>query len=476
MPVIAVINRKGGSGKSTLATHLAAYCAVTGRKVMLGDVDRQQSAQTWLRLRGSQTLCGQAAIQGWALDPKNVLRAPAGVTHIVLDTPGGMRGFELARIVMSADAILMPVCNSVFDRESAAECFAELKTMPRVASGRCKVAAIGMRLDARTKADEVLADWAGKLELPFIGVLRETQAYVKCIEMGLTLFDLPGSQVKADLAQWKPIVAWLEDAVRAPEATPAAKSASAQSTGATKSAAGEPAPKHAGAAQASASSTRSPQPAAAPPLARPLPAQLLAANAATPSAGDAVPVQPKAMPRVERAPQGELAHAGTLASIGELARTLKAAEAHNTTTTPKQAARASGSGSLRGAADGAGNDHAPAPLRPTRPIVPTTGRSPLAAARQAATATPAHGTSYPGAPDSSAGVVKPTPAAHTGVSSAAASSSSAPATAKTSATARTPARPRAAITRTEAARPALGTRLGQLLDTLPLPRFLQRNS
>src|SRR5262245_21121061 len=210
MPVIAVINRKGGSGKSTLATHLAAYCASTGKRVMLGDVDRQQSAQAWLKLRGTRKIADNAAIQGWAIDPKNVLRVPPGVTHVVLDTPGGMRGFELSRIVMNADAILMPVCNSVFDRESAAECFAELKTLPRVASGRCKVAAIGMRLDARTKANEVLAAWAKKLDLPYIGVLRETQAYVRLIENGLTLFDVPSTQVRADLGQWRPIIEWLD--------------------------------------------------------------------------------------------------------------------------------------------------------------------------------------------------------------------------------------------------------------------------
>jgi len=215
MPVIAVINRKGGSGKSTLATHLAAFCSSTGKRFMLGDVDRQQSAQTWLKLRGTHKIADNAAIQGWAIDPKNVLRVPAGVTHVVLDTPGGMRGFELARIVMNADAILMPVCNSVFDRESAAECFAELKTLPRVASGRCKVAAIGMRLDARTKANEVLAAWAKKLDLPYIAVLRETQAYVRCIELGLTLFDVPATQVRTDLAQWRPILEWLDPVLNA---------------------------------------------------------------------------------------------------------------------------------------------------------------------------------------------------------------------------------------------------------------------
>lgn len=220
MPVIAVINRKGGSGKSTLATHLAAYCANRGLPVMLGDVDRQQSTQTWLRLREARQLPQRAPLVGWIVDPRNVLRPPAGIGRVVLDTPGGLRGLDLARVVMYADAVLMPVCNSVFDRTSAAECHAELKTLPRVASGRCKVAAIGMRLDARTKAAEVLEQWAAHLELPFLGVLRETQAYVRCVEQGLTLFDMPPSQVQPDLAQWKPILDWLE-----PVLTPAAPQA-----------------------------------------------------------------------------------------------------------------------------------------------------------------------------------------------------------------------------------------------------------
>lgn len=219
MPVIAVINRKGGSGKSTLATQLAGHCANAGLRTMLGDTDRQQSTQTWLRARAAQTLPKALPIVGWALDPKSVLRPPAGITHVVLDTPGGMRGFELAKLVSYADAVLMPVGASVFDRESAAECYEELKALPRVASGRCKVAAIGMRLDARTKADQVLARWAEQLGLPFVGVLREAQAYVKCAEQGLTLFDLPAAQVATDRVQWRPILEWL-DPVMYPVATP----------------------------------------------------------------------------------------------------------------------------------------------------------------------------------------------------------------------------------------------------------------
>lgn len=209
MAVVAVINRKGGSGKSTLATHLAAYCANAGLAVMLGDVDRQQSTQTWLRQRKTQPLGGRQEIVGWAIDPRTFVRPPAGIEQVILDTPGGLRGFDLARVVMYADAVLMPVANSIFDRESAAECLAELRTLPRVATGRCKVAAIGMRLDARTKAADVLQAWAASQNLPFIAVLRESQSYVRCIEKGLALFDLPSAQIQNDLAQWKPILQWL---------------------------------------------------------------------------------------------------------------------------------------------------------------------------------------------------------------------------------------------------------------------------
>ncbi|MET0311855.1 MAG: ParA family protein [Burkholderiaceae bacterium] len=214
MPVIAIINRKGGSGKSTLAAHIAAWCAHRGSAVMLGDVDRQQSSRAWLRRREAHL----PAIAPWAVDEAKGLRLPAGVTHVVLDTPGGLHGFELARVVMFADAILMPVCSSMFDRESAAACHAELMALPRVASGRCRVATLGMRIDGRTQAAQQLREWSEGLGLPFLGALREAQVYVRSLERGMTIFDLPPSQAAIDLAQWEPLKAWLEPVLYAPQA------------------------------------------------------------------------------------------------------------------------------------------------------------------------------------------------------------------------------------------------------------------
>ncbi|MDZ4074329.1 MAG: division plane positioning ATPase MipZ [Hylemonella sp.] len=254
MPVIAVVNRKGGSGKSTLAAHLAAWCAHQGSAVMLGDVDRQQSTRSWLRKR-SEAL---PAIAPWTVD-QNILRVPTGITHVVLDTPGGLHGFDLARMVMFADIILMPVCGSAFDRESAADCHAELMALPRVATGRCKVACIGMRIDTRTRTPQVLKDWATGLGMPFLGVLRESQAYVQCLERGMTLFDLSPDRVSTDLRQWEPILGWLQ-----PQLATAPVAAS-----------GRPAQTHAAAPSA--------LPARPPVAPAPLPSRLLAAHNVTPA-------------------------------------------------------------------------------------------------------------------------------------------------------------------------------------------------
>jgi len=218
MPVIGIINRKGGSGKTTLATHVAAWLSRRGDSVMLGDVDRQQSAVPWIKRRQARAP-GGAPLVGWAVDARNVLRPPVGVRHIVLDTPGGLHGFDLSRLLMNVHVVLMPVCDSVFDRESASDCLAELRMHPRVASGRVVVAVVGMRLDPAPRAQARLREWARERGVPLVGALQEGRAYALVAEQGLTLFDRTPSKVQPELAQWDSVVGWLNETLMAVSAT-----------------------------------------------------------------------------------------------------------------------------------------------------------------------------------------------------------------------------------------------------------------
>jgi chromosome partitioning protein len=172
---------------------------------MLGDLDRQKSSQLWLRLRAEHAAAAQ--ITHWACDLPSLVRHTKGLT--VIDTPGGLREFEMARTLMAADYVLMPVADALFDRQAAEDCWATLRAHPRVQSGRLKVAAVGMRVDGRTHAESKLRAWAERLELPFVGALRHTQTYVHCSEQGLTIFDLPENKSQTDRVQWQPVLDWL---------------------------------------------------------------------------------------------------------------------------------------------------------------------------------------------------------------------------------------------------------------------------
>ena len=205
MPTIAIIGRKGGSGKSTLASNLAAYFALHNMPITLGDLDNQQSMRVWLTRRPSAA----PAIGSWVADAATLTRPPAGAQNLVLDTPGGLTGLALAKTVMLSDAILIPICGSVFDRESASDCWAELRQHPRVKSKRCIVAAVGMRLDARTHAEMITRDWAASVQLDYITSLRTTQLYVRAVENGLSIFDMPLAVSEADREQWRPIIRWI---------------------------------------------------------------------------------------------------------------------------------------------------------------------------------------------------------------------------------------------------------------------------
>ena len=203
MPVIAVANPKGGVGKSTLATNIAGWLASTGRAVMLGDVDRQQSSAQWLALRATQL----PPIRGWAHANGDVLRPPRGTQDAVLDTPAGIKGKRLDAVLRVADLLLVPLQPSLFDIQATDAFVRALVAHPR--SGSLRIGLVGMRVREHTIANERLHSYLATLPVPVVAWLRETQNYVHLAAHGLTLWDVAPARVERDLEQWAPLVAWL---------------------------------------------------------------------------------------------------------------------------------------------------------------------------------------------------------------------------------------------------------------------------
>lgn len=206
MPVFLVANPKGGVGKTTVATNLAGYYARRGRRTMLGDLDRQQSARAWLALR-PQLL---PRIETWEVDGDHIARPPAGVTHAVIDSPAALHGHLLRTALKAADRVIVPLQPSLFDIY-ATEAFLARLADKGVLKHDGRVGVLGMRVDARTRAAEQLHRFVDGLGLPVLGFLRDTQNYVQIAAHGATLWDVAPSRVEKDLEQWQPLLDWAGD-------------------------------------------------------------------------------------------------------------------------------------------------------------------------------------------------------------------------------------------------------------------------
>jgi chromosome partitioning protein len=202
---ILVVNPKGGSGKTTVATNLAAGLASRGQPVYLWDLDRQQSALTWLAMRPSQVpLIGR-------LDHREVdddIKLSKG-SWLVIDSAAGIHGKNLSHALRVAQKVLVPIQPSMFDLAASAAFLQVLRHEKAVRKNRVSVAVLGVRVDARTKAAATLEAFLEQFELPVLSYLRDSQIYPNAAFNGLSVFDLPPHLAERDLEQWMLVLQWV---------------------------------------------------------------------------------------------------------------------------------------------------------------------------------------------------------------------------------------------------------------------------
>ena len=88
----------------------------------------------------------------------------------------------------------------------------ELATHRR--ADKVRVSVIGMRVREGTIATDQLRHFLDALGVPVLAMLRDTQLYVQLAARGATLWDIAPGRAERDVAQWQPILDWLEPARR----------------------------------------------------------------------------------------------------------------------------------------------------------------------------------------------------------------------------------------------------------------------
>jgi chromosome partitioning protein len=154
MRVWSIISQKGGSGKTTLALHLA-IAAAEDLKVLVIDLDPQQSAERWHAIRqrttGSKDDPSIAAGPYTKLPEMLRIAKKLGAELVLIDTPPKLDKAITAALTPATLAII-PVKSSILDLQALEDCvrvveFAKAKpktvvVMNAVPTGRARDTAI----------------------------------------------------------------------------------------------------------------------------------------------------------------------------------------------------------------------------------------------------------------------------------------------------------------------------------------------
>lgn len=177
MKTLTLLSQKGGSGKTTISLNLAIAATLKGKSVVVVDLDPQQSATRWSRLR---TADAPIIMPGHAPNmPDMVARAKdAGADLLIIDTAPKSESAALAA-ARAADLVLIPCQPSNLDLDAVAD------TVNIAAlAGRCAVFVLN-----NCRASSSLADQAEEAltsyRLPIAPVrLGSRVAFVKSLTEG----------------------------------------------------------------------------------------------------------------------------------------------------------------------------------------------------------------------------------------------------------------------------------------------------
>lgn len=210
---IVVLNPKGGSGKTTLAFNLAGYIASTGHKVALVDMDRQGSSTRWLQNRPAELprIHGISVINS-APDVivERCIVVPEDINYVVIDAPAGLASHQLIEYTCGAHAILVPVLSSDLDIHAASRLISDLLLVAQVSRRNRRLGVVANRVNVRTVAYQQLTSFLNRLSIAVVGILRDSQNYVRAASSGLSIHEMQPSRVSKDLAQWDTVTQWLE--------------------------------------------------------------------------------------------------------------------------------------------------------------------------------------------------------------------------------------------------------------------------
>lgn len=182
MQTISLISQKGGAGKTTIALNLAIAATAAGKSVVIIDLDPQQSATRWSRLR---TVEQPVIVPGHGPNLAELVERArgGGADFVIIDTAPKSESASLISAKLS-DLILIPCQPSNLDLDAIGDSvnIAQLAKRPALfILNACRASS-----SLAEQAAEALADYPIELARVRLG---NRVAFVKSLAEGLGVIE-----------------------------------------------------------------------------------------------------------------------------------------------------------------------------------------------------------------------------------------------------------------------------------------------
>ena len=204
MPDIFIINAKGGCGKTTIATNLACHFANQQIPTVLVDRDPQKSAADWFASRPKN-----CTVFDLITRPVNEpFQADIDGAVVIHDMPAGWIPEAQSPVLAPGCQLIIPLLPSPVDIKASLRFLMQIYRSG-ILEQNLRAGMLANRTRAHLRFHQELLTFLQRVQIPLIGTLRDSQNYIRAMENGISIFDLPARSVQKDLQQWQDILAWL---------------------------------------------------------------------------------------------------------------------------------------------------------------------------------------------------------------------------------------------------------------------------
>ena len=214
--VFAVANQKGGTGKTTTTINLAGAFHAAGYKLLVADADAQNSCLRWNAVAddGNPLPFKIVSVASHGKQIGSVITQLAEDSEIVLvDCPPSIESPITARVLMVADATIIPTDSSPLDLWSS-EGMMRLVEQTRSIQPNGKYAILLNKANPKTQLHKQMKELLSESKVHLLSTtIKNREVYKLAAALGRTVFDVKGLRSDAVKPARNEVAALLDELI-----------------------------------------------------------------------------------------------------------------------------------------------------------------------------------------------------------------------------------------------------------------------